>query len=79
MDELKIYNRALSQAEINNQYNKGYLYYEYFKPTCHISSQETVDSECLNCNPINGGGECQTARVRTAFRPFLYKVFDVIK
>jgi len=79
MDELRIYNRALSLDEINNRYDGGYTYYQYFKPVCKVNASDTVlDSECINCVPTNGS-ECQTAKVHTALEPLLNKVWDTVK
>jgi hypothetical protein len=77
MDELRIYNRALSLDEINNRYDGGYTYYQYFKPVCKVSNaggeNDVLDSECINCVPTNSS-ECETGKVHTALEPLLNTV-----
>ncbi len=79
MDELRMYNRALTSDEINNRYDGGYTYYQYFKPVCKPEEGNLVlDSECLNCIPKNGS-ECQTTKTHGTLEPLLNRVVDVIK
>lgn len=78
IDNIKIYNRALSIAEINNNngFDNSYTYFQYFKPVCRVAGNETIGSECLNCNPINST-ECTRAIDGNNFEPFLIKSIHI--
>jgi len=80
MDEIKIYNRALTIEEINSNsgFDNSYTYYQYFKPVCKAGSNEVIGSECLNCNPINST-ECERSVSGNNFEPFLAKSINVTK
>jgi hypothetical protein len=79
LDEVRIYNRALSLDEINNRYEGAYTYYQYFKPTCNPSSNSrTLDSECLNCQPSNST-ECESVKYHSAWEPLLAESINYVK
>ena len=79
IDELRMYKRALSSDEINNRYDGAITYYQYFKPVCKIDETNNVlDSECINCLPINES-ECQTTKSHNLLDPLLTKTYDVTK
>lgn len=78
IEDIRIYNRALSIDEINNRYDGGYTYYQYYKPVCKAASGEVLDSECLNCNPINGT-ECTSSKTHDKIEPLLAKSIHYLK
>lgn len=78
IDEIKIYNRALSSEEINNPYDGGFTHYQYYKPVCRTSQNGTISAECLNCNPINGT-ECVRAESGVNFESLLVKSIYIVK
>ncbi len=78
IDELRIYNRALSVNEINNPYQGGFTYYHYYKPICTAQNGMVLGSECLNCNPTVGS-ECAREITSSKFEPLLIKSVHVVK
>ena len=78
IDELKIYNRAISKYEINNPYNGAFTYYHYYKPVCNATPGGIIGSECLNCNPTSGN-ECIKALASNYFEPMLAKSIHIVK
>lgn len=80
IDDVKIFDRALTLEEVNSNYgfDNSYTYFQYFKPVCKAGNNETIGSECLNCNPINST-ECERAISGNNFEPFLIKSIHITK
>ncbi len=78
IDEIKVYNRALTLDDIVNQYKDGFTYYQYYKPVCRVSNDGVVSPECLNCNPTNST-ECTRSVSGNNFEPLLSKSIYIVK
>jgi hypothetical protein len=78
IDELRVYKRALSVDEINNPYQGGFTYYQYYKPICTAQDGMVLGPECLNCNPTVGS-ECAREIASSKFEPLAVKSVHVVK
>jgi len=78
IDEIKLYNRALTLDDIVNQYKDGFTYYQYYKPVCRVGNDGVISPECLNCNPTNST-ECTRSTSGNNFEPLLAKSIYIVK
>ncbi len=78
LDDVRIYNRALSSDEINNRYDGAYTYYQYFKPVCKANNNQILDSTCLSCDPSNST-ECTSLKTHDKWEPLLARSINYIK